>query len=82
MRSRLQLQLEESRSVSAWYGTRAALGLPLISPDEAIANFEAVTPDDIGRVASRLITDDELRLAVVGPIADAAPLEARLSLSE
>ena len=49
VRSRLQLQLEESRSVSAWYGTRAALGLPLISPDEAIANFEAVTPDDIGR---------------------------------
>ena len=81
VRSRIQLQLEESRAVSAWYGTRAALDLPLISPDAAIANFEAVTLDDIARVASRLIVEDELRLAVVGPIADAGPLEERLRLA-
>ena len=82
IRSRLQLQLEESRSVSAWYGTRAALNMPLLSPDEAIAAFDAVTLDDIERVAQRLIVEDELHLAVVGPITDAEPLEARLRLRE
>lgn len=82
IRSRLQLQLEESRSVSAWYGTRAALNMPLLSPDEAIAAFDAVTLDDIERVAQRLIVEEELHLAVVGPITDAEPLEARLRLRE
>lgn len=82
VRSRLQLQLEESRSVSAWYGTRAALNMPLLSPDEAIASFDAVTLDDIERVAQRLIVEDELHLAVVGPITDAGPLEAQLRLRE
>ena len=82
VRSRLQLQLEESRSVSAWYGTRAALNMPLLSPDEAIAAFDAVTLDDIERVARRLIVEDELHLAVVGPITDAGPLEAQLRLRE
>lgn len=82
VRSRLQLQLEESRSVSAWYGTRAALNMPLLSPDEAIASFDAVTLDDIERVARRLIVEDELHLAVVGPITDAEPLEAQLRLRE
>ncbi len=82
VRSRIQLQLEESRSVSAWYGTRAALDMPLISPDEAIAAFDAVSLDDIEQVAQRLIVEDELHLAVVGPISDAGPLEAQLRLRE
>ena len=82
VRSRIQLQFEESRAVSAWYGTRAALDMPLLSPEDAIAAFDAVTLEDIERVAHRLIVEDELHLAVVGPIKDAGPLEAQLRLRE
>ena len=82
VRSRIQIQLEESRAVSAWYGTRAALDMPMLSPEDAIAAFDAVTLEDIERVARRLIVEDELHLAVVGPITDAGPLEAQLRLRE
>jgi predicted Zn-dependent peptidase len=78
VRSRVQLHMEDSRAVSGWYGTRVALDLPLRDPDESVACYERVTLEDVGRVAERLIREDALHLAVVGPVADPAPLEARL----
>ena len=82
VRSRIQLQLEDTRSVSAWHGSRLALGLPLRQPEEAIAGFEQVTLEDVERVARRLVRGDRLQLAVVGPIADAAALEDALQLGD
>ena len=80
VRSRILLQTEDTRAVSGWYGGRAALGLPPLDPDEAIARFEAVTASALVRVARRLFAEDALRLAVAGPVADREPLEARLRL--
>ncbi len=82
VRSRIQLQLEDTRSVSAWHGSRLALGLPLRQPEEAIAGFERVTLEDVERVARRLVRADRLQLAVVGPIADASVLEDALQLAD
>ena len=82
VRSRVQLHMEDSRAVSGWYGTRVALDLPLRDPDESIACFERVTLEDVARVAQRLIVEDELHLAVVGPVADPEPLEARLRFDD
>ena len=81
VRARIALQLEDTRAVSAWYGSRLALGLPLREPEQAIARFEAVTASDVERVARRLLRTDRLQLAAVGPLAAAAPaLEAALRL--
>ena len=80
VRSRIQLQLEDSRAVSAWYGARLALDLPLREPDEAIACFEQVTLEDVERVAQRLIREEQLQLAVIGPVSDERALEAALRL--
>ena len=80
VRSRIQLQLEDSRAVSAWYGSRLALDLPLREPDEAIACFDQVSVDDVERVAQRVIDNERLRLAVIGPIADPDALEAALQI--
>ena len=81
VRARIALQLEDTRAVSAWYGSRLALGLPLREPEEAIASFEAVTAADAERVARRLLRTERLQLAAVGPLADAAPaIEAALRL--
>ncbi len=82
VRSRIQLQLEDTRSVSAWHGSRLALGLPLRQPEEAIAGFERVTLDDVERVARRLVRGDRLQLAAIGPIADATALEEALRIAD
>ena len=58
VRSRIQLQLEDSRAVSAWYGSRLALDLPLREPDEAIACFEA---GDARRCGARRTAPDRRR---------------------
>lgn len=78
-RSRTQLRLEDTRSVSAMYGSLAVLGLPLRTPEEALAKSQAVTIDDVRRVAARVITEDGLHLSVVGPV-EHEPLERSFSL--
>jgi predicted Zn-dependent peptidase len=67
LRSRMELRMEDSRSVSAWYGSQAILELPQLSPEETMQRTDAVTLDDLRRVAGRLFSDERLQLAVVGP---------------
>jgi len=46
--------------------------------DEIFAGIDAVTADDVGRVAADLIRDDAVVLAVIGPFDDEAPLRAAI----
>ena len=78
-RSRSMLRLEDTRSVSAMYGSQTILELPRRLPEEAMAITAAVTLDDVQRVAERIISEDALLLSVVGPKADGA-LDAALTL--
>jgi predicted Zn-dependent peptidase len=77
-RSRVQLRMEDTRAVSALYGALTALDLPLVTPEETIARYQAVTLADVQRVAERVVGDSALHLSVVGPFEDAEPLEAAL----
>ncbi len=43
-----------------------------------LVGLDAVTADDVQRVAQDLIADERLRLAVIGPFDDAARFEALL----
>ncbi len=67
IRSRVLLRMEDSRAVSGWYGSQVILDQPRLTPAAAIAKAEAVTLEDVLRVASTLLTDAGLQLAVVGP---------------
>ncbi|MGE3856748.1 MAG: M16 family metallopeptidase [Dehalococcoidia bacterium] len=78
-RSRTQLRLEDTRSVSAMYGSLAVLGLPLRTPEEALAKSQAVTIEDIRRVAARVIRDDALHLSIVGSV-ERDPLDGAFAL--
>ena len=77
-RSRVQLRMEDTRAVSALYGALTALDLPLVTPEETIARYDAVTIADVQRVAGRVVSNSALHLSVVGPFQDAEPLEAAL----
>ena len=76
----LELRMEETRHLASWVGGQEALHDRVLTLDEALAAVEAVTPDDVHRLAGALIRDELLRMAVVAPARYLRGLEARLSL--
>jgi predicted Zn-dependent peptidase len=66
-KGRLLLRMEDTRSVSGWVGGQAMLNGTVRTPDEVVALIDAVTPDDVKRVARMVLDERQLSLAVVGP---------------
>ncbi len=66
-RGRLELRMEDTGAVAAWLGTSESLLPRILTVDEVVEKLEAVTPDDILRVARRFARPDRARLAVLGP---------------
>ncbi len=66
-RGRLELRMEDSGAVAGWIGTGETLLPEILTVDEVIERLEAVTIDDLLRVARRLLAPSEARLAVLGP---------------
>jgi predicted Zn-dependent peptidase len=66
-KGRLLLRMEDTRSVSGWLGGQEILNNFVRTPDEVVALFDAVTVDDVKRVAGRLFDASRLTLALVGP---------------
>jgi predicted Zn-dependent peptidase len=59
--------MEDSRAVSGWLASQEMLQGSVSTPDEVVEKIDAVTPDDVARVAHRIFQPEQLRLAVVGP---------------
>ena len=74
----LVLSLESPQGINRFGLLREVLENRHPDPDEVLAGVEAVTAEDIQRVARELITDDTLRLALIGPFDDAERFEALL----
>jgi predicted Zn-dependent peptidase len=66
-RGRLELRMEETGAVAAWLGTGETLLPRILTVDEVVERLEAVTPEDLLRVARRVARPDQARLAVLGP---------------
>jgi predicted Zn-dependent peptidase len=49
-------------------------------PDEVLAGLDAVTREDIQRIAQDIIREDRLNLALIGPFDDADRFEQLLAL--
>jgi predicted Zn-dependent peptidase len=77
-KGRFVLQLESPQGLMMFGLRREVLERRLPDPDEVLRGIDAVTSDDIARVASELIATDRLRLAVIGPFDDASRFEALL----
>ncbi len=79
-KGRMLLRMEDTRAVSDWLGGQELLTSHIRTVDETSALIDAVTPDDLRRVAQRLIVLDQLNLAVVGPFRSPERFRALLRL--
>ncbi len=76
----LELRMDETRHVASWIGGQEALHDRVLTVDEALVAIDAVSADDIQRVAAALVRDDGLRLAAVAPARYLRGLERSLRL--
>ena len=74
------LQLEDTRAVSGWNGGQELLRGEVKTVDEVSALYQAVSADDLARVANEYINEDHLRLSAVGPHEDGGPFGEALRL--
>ena len=80
-KGRLILSLEDPKG-TIMFGLRGeVLESKLREPDEVLAGFDAVTLEDIQRVAQDVIRDDRLNLALIGPFDEPERFEKLLALS-
>jgi predicted Zn-dependent peptidase len=77
-KGRFVLQLESPQGLMMFGLRREVLERKLPDPEDVLRGLDAVTSDDVARVASELITNDRLRLAVIGPFDDASRFEPLL----
>ena len=77
-KGRFVLQLESPQGLMMFGLRKEVLERRLPDPDEVLRGVDAVTSDDVARVATELIASDRLRLAVIGPFDDAARFEPLL----
>jgi predicted Zn-dependent peptidase len=77
-KGRFVLQLESPQGLILFGLRRQVLEQETPSLDEVLAGLEAVTAEDVQRVAQSLVADERLRLAVIGPFDDPARFEALL----
>jgi len=79
-KGRLLLRMEDSRSVAAWLGGQGILTGRIFRVDEVISIIDAITTDNLQQLAKELLSDKQLRLAVVGPVQPDEPLEELLKM--
>lgn len=71
-RGRLQLRMEDTRSVAGWLGSQELLLGEVKTVDEVVELIDAVTHDDVMRVARELLDPSRATIAAVGPFEDDA----------
>ncbi len=79
-KGRLLLRMEDSRSVAGWMGGQEILTGRILTVDRVTRIIDAITADEIKELARELLVESQLRLAVVGPVAEDEPLEKLLKL--
>ena len=80
IKGRLLLRMEDSRSVAGWAGGQEILTGQILSVDQITSIIDAITAEELRQLAQELLIDSQLRLAVVGPVAEDEPLEKLLKL--
>jgi predicted Zn-dependent peptidase len=67
LKGRFLLRMEDSRAMASFLGGQELLRGNIETVDEVVESMDAVTVEDIQRVAQDVLRDDRAHLAVVGP---------------
>ena len=78
-KGRFVLQLENPQGLILFGLRREVLEGAVVEPDEVLAAIDAVTPEDVQRVAQGVLGANALRLALIGPFDDAERFEKLLA---
>lgn len=66
-KGRLMLRMEDTRAVAGWMGGQELLLRRVFTVDEVISRIEAVSTQEVLRVAQQLLVREKINLALVGP---------------
>jgi predicted Zn-dependent peptidase len=78
-KGRFVLQLENPQGLILFGLRREVLEGQAVEPDEVLAAIDAVTAEDVQRVAQEVLGSNALRFALIGPFDDAERFEKLLS---
>jgi predicted Zn-dependent peptidase len=67
IKGHLLLSMEDTHSIAGWFGRQVILGDEILTVDDVTAAIDAVTAQDVQRVARDLFRTEWMNLAVVGP---------------
>ena len=70
IKGRLILELEDSREVAALFGSQQLLEGKVRSVEEIFTKINAVTAEDVNKVAVDIFKNEALNLAIIGPYKD------------
>lgn len=74
------LSMDDTDSVSSWYGRQELLMPEIRTPEQVLAQIESITADDIQRVAKRVFIDSNLNLAIIAPLEETDEFKALLKM--
>ena len=79
-KGRLLLRMEDSHNVAGWVGGQEILTEHILSVDQVVSIIDTITANELKQLAQELLVGSQLRLAVVGRVAEDEPLEELLKL--
>ena len=80
VKGRLLLRMEDSRSVAGWLGGQELLTGQIHTVDEVAAIIDAITVEDLKRVANQMLVTEKISVAIVGPVDGEHRLHSLLKL--
>jgi predicted Zn-dependent peptidase len=79
LKGHLVLALEDSRSVSNFYGHQELLEHEVLNPDQILQKIDAVTKEQIDEMGKKYFVNKGLNLALIGNFENKEALEKLLS---
>ena len=67
IKGRLMLSMEDSMNIASFFGTKKILQNKILTPQEIIEEIEAVTSEEITKLAKNIFTPANLNFALIGP---------------
>jgi len=80
IKGRTLLRMEDTFANADWVGGQEVSDREVLSVDQVIERIDAVTTEDVQRIARQLFTTNRLSLAVVGPFKTRRAFMSRLAL--